>query len=160
MYLWTRTTLTFNSGSPVVSYSVSRIGVDGSGTGTVQSVNDVQPDNNGNVELSASDIPTSDSSDVQTALDSKQAARLTFNNVSVLASAFVSDSTYSDYGYRAAVAITGVTSSMFPEVVLAPSDAASGNFAPVAQSYNGGVYIYAQSVPSATLTIPTIILWR
>ena len=160
MYLWTRTTLTFNSGSPVVSYSVGRIGVDGSGTGTVQSVNDVQPDNNGNVELSASDIPTSDSSDVQTSLDSKQAARLTFNNVSVLASAFVSDSTYSDYGYRAPVAITGVTSSMFPEVVLAPSDAASGNFAPVAQSYNGGVYIYAQSVPSAPLSIPTIILWR
>lgn len=159
-FLWTRTTLEFNSGSPVVSYSVGRIGVDGSGTGTVQSVNNVSPDNNGNVALSAIDIPTSNSSDVQTELTGKQDARLTFSNVSVLASAFVADATYSDYGYRAAVAITGVTSSMFPEVVLAPSDAASGNFAPVAQSYNGGVYIYAQSVPSATLSIPTIILWR
>lgn len=159
-YLWTRTTLEFNSGSPVVSYSVGRIGVDGSGTGTVQSVNNVAPDNNGNVALSAIDIPTSNSSDVQTELTGKQDARLTFSNVSVLASAFVADATYADYGYRAAVAITGVTSSMFPEVVLAPSDAASGNFAPVAQSYNGGVYIYAQSVPSATLSIPTIILWR
>ena len=159
-YLWTRTTLEFNSGSPVVSYSVGRIGVDGSGTGTVQSVNSVQPDNAWNVSLSAMDIPTSDSSDVQTVLTGKQDARLTFSNVSVLASAFVADATYADYGYRAAVAITGVTSSMFPEVVLAPSDAASGNFAPVAQSYNGGVYIYAQSVPSATLSIPTIILWR
>jgi len=159
-YLWTRTTLEFNSGSPVVSYSVGRIGVDGSGTGTVQSVNNVAPDNAGNVALSAADIPTSNSSDVQTELTGKQDARLTFSGVSVLASAFVADATYSDYGYRAAVAITGVTSSMFPEVVLAPSDAASGNFAPVAQSYNGGVYIYAQSVPSATLSIPTIILWR
>lgn len=71
-YLWTRTTLTFNSGSPIVSYSVSRIGIDGSGTGTVTSVNEVQPDANGNVELDASDIPTSGGSNVQTDLDGKQ----------------------------------------------------------------------------------------
>lgn len=31
-YLWTRTTVAFNTGNPVVSYSVSRYGVDGSGT--------------------------------------------------------------------------------------------------------------------------------
>lgn len=37
-FLWTRTTLEFNSGNPIVSYSVSRQGVDGTGTGTVQSV--------------------------------------------------------------------------------------------------------------------------
>lgn len=159
-YLWTRTTLTFNSGSPVIIYSVSRSGVDGSGTGTVQSVNEVDPDNNGNVSLSATDIPTSDNSNVQSSLDSKQPARITMTNVSVQASAFSADATYADYGYRAAIPITGVTASMFPEVVLSPADAASGNFAAVAQSYSGGVYIYAQSVPGGTITIPTIILWR
>ena len=31
-YLWTRTTLGFNSGSPVVSYTVTRFGVDGAGS--------------------------------------------------------------------------------------------------------------------------------
>lgn len=31
-YLWTRTTLTFNTGSPVVSYAVAYVGVDGTGS--------------------------------------------------------------------------------------------------------------------------------
>ena len=27
-------------------------------------------------------------------------------------------------------------------------------------SYNGGIYLFANSVPSGAITIPTIILWR
>lgn len=57
-YLWTRVTLNFNTGTPVVSYSVSRYGVDG--TGAVSTVNGVSPDGTGNVELSYSDIGTID----------------------------------------------------------------------------------------------------
>lgn len=59
-YLWTRTTIQFNTGSPTIAYSVSRMGIDGSGA--VSSVNDVTPDPNGNVSLSAEDVdalPTS-----------------------------------------------------------------------------------------------------
>lgn len=86
--------------------------------------------------------------------------KLQFTNTTVAASAFVSDSTYEDFPYRASVALSGVTSTMIPEVVLALSDAVSGNFAPVAESYNGGVYLYAVDVPDATITIPTIIAWK
>lgn len=50
-YLWTRTTNNFNTGNPVVSYSVSRIGLDGSGS--VSSVANISPDANGNVPLDA-----------------------------------------------------------------------------------------------------------
>lgn len=53
-YLWTRITQTYNTGSPVVSYSVSRMGIDGSGS--VSSVNDVSPDSNGNVAITPDDI--------------------------------------------------------------------------------------------------------
>lgn len=53
-YLWTRVTLVFNSGDPVVSYSVGRMGMDGSGT--VSTVCNKSPDANGNVELSTSDV--------------------------------------------------------------------------------------------------------
>ena len=53
-YLWTRTTNTFNTGNPVVSYSVSRMGMDGSGS--VSSVADISPDKNGNVPLTAADV--------------------------------------------------------------------------------------------------------
>ena len=53
-YLWTRITNTFNSGSPVVSYSVSRMGMDGSGS--VTSVSNISPDESGNVPLKATNI--------------------------------------------------------------------------------------------------------
>lgn len=53
-YLWTRTTTTFNSGSSAVSYSVSRMGIDG--TGSVSSVANISPDVNGNVPLTADDV--------------------------------------------------------------------------------------------------------
>ena len=69
-YLWTRVTLTFNSGNPVVYYSVAYNGVNGNGA--VSTVNNTNPDANGNVALSASNIPTSDNSDVQSDLDGKQ----------------------------------------------------------------------------------------
>ena len=91
---------------------------------------------------------------------SADAVKLTFTNTSVAASAFVSDSTYSDFPYRAAVALTGVTASMIPEVVFGVSDAMSGNFAPVAEAYDGGIHLYAAAVPDAAITIPTILAWR
>lgn len=86
--------------------------------------------------------------------------KLQFNNVSVSKGSFVSDTTFQDFPYRASVALSGVIESMIPEVVLSVDDAGSGNFAPVAESYNGGVYLYAGSPPDADITIPTIILWR
>ena len=88
------------------------------------------------------------------------AVKLTFTNKSVAASAFVSNSTYSDFPYRAAVTLTGVTAAMVPEVFFGLTDAMSGNFAPVAESYAGGIYIYAAAKPSAAVTIPTILCWR
>ena len=62
-FLWTRTRLTFNTGDIVTSYSVSRNGIDGQGA--VSSVNEISPDTNGNITLTATDIPTGDSTSVQ-----------------------------------------------------------------------------------------------
>lgn len=53
-YLWTKTELQFNSGDPIISYSVGRMGIDGSGA--VSSVAGVSPDATGNVTLEASDV--------------------------------------------------------------------------------------------------------
>ena len=86
--------------------------------------------------------------------------KLLFTNVAVPVSAFVADTTYQDYGFRAAVALEGVISSMVPEAVFGVSDVTSGNFAPVVDTYDGGVYIYAESVPDGAVTVPTIICWR
>ena len=86
--------------------------------------------------------------------------KLQFSDVAVPKGAFVSDTTYQDFPYRAGVALSGAIESMIPEVVLSVDDALSGNFAPVSESYNGGVYLYAGSPPDADITIPTIIMWR
>lgn len=86
--------------------------------------------------------------------------KLLFANTSVPVSAFVADSTYQDYPFRAAIALTGVLDTMIPEVVLGVADAIDGNFAPVAATYNGGVYLYAASVPESAITIPTIMCWK
>lgn len=89
-----------------------------------------------------------------------QAERLTFTDKAVATSAWASDTTYADFPFRAAVPCTGVTESMFVQVVLAPEDATGGNFAPVCRSYTGGVYLYAKAAPEAEITIPTIVAWR
>lgn len=86
--------------------------------------------------------------------------KLQFYNTVVPVSAFSEDATYENYGYRAAIPLEGVISSMIPEVIFGAAEAVSGNFAPVAETYNGGVYIYAASPPDSSVTVPTIICWR
>ena len=53
-YLWARTTTQFNTGDANYAYSISRFGIDGSGS--VVTVNDVSPDENGNVELTSEQL--------------------------------------------------------------------------------------------------------
>ena len=53
-YLWARTTTQFNTGTPNYAYSISRFGIDG--TGSVVTVNGASPDEFGNVELTAEQL--------------------------------------------------------------------------------------------------------
>lgn len=85
---------------------------------------------------------------------------LKFENVTIQKSAFLTDETYLDFPYRAAAELSGVVSSMVPEVVFPVADAVSGNYAPVAKCYDGGLYIYSASIPESAITIPTILCWR
>lgn len=86
--------------------------------------------------------------------------RLQFENTTVSAAAFVADTTYEDFPFRASVALEGVLESMTPEVIFGLADAVGGLFAPVTECYTGGVYVYASDVPEADIVIPTIICWK
>lgn len=116
--------------------------------------------------LSTNDYTTAEKSKVtnlpsntNTELGKKgNAEMLIANSVSVPTSAWTSNATYSDFPYRASIAITGCTANHKPDVTFSVSDAISGKFAPVAESYAGGVYIYASEIPTAAMTIPTIML--
>lgn len=110
--------------------------------------------------LHASTHATGGSDPITPSAIGAQPQRLTFAAKAVESSAWASDSTYADFPYRAAVACSGVAADMFAEVAFAPADAVGGNLAPVCQTYAGGVYLYAKAAPTATLTIPTIIVWR
>lgn len=78
------------------------------------------------------------------------------SNVSVATSAWTSDSTYADFGYKADISFSGCSADYFADVVFAPSEAMSGKFAPICATGTNKVTIYASEVPSASITIPTI----
>ena len=82
--------------------------------------------------------------------------RIVSSSITISTSSWSQTNTYSDYPYRANVSISGVTTSYVPEVIFNMTDATGGNFAPVCETYNGGVYIYAKEKPTATVTIPVI----
>lgn len=78
------------------------------------------------------------------------------SNVTVATSAWVSDSTYADFGFKADITFSGCSSDYFADVVFAPTEAMSGKFAPICETGTNKVTIYASEVPSASITIPTI----
>ena len=78
---------------------------------------------------------------------------LTFTNVSATFT-LESTPTYIEFPYKATVALTGVTAGMVPMVNFALVDAVSSYYAPVAETYAGGIYLY--SAQAGTITIPCI----
>lgn len=89
----------------------------------------------------------------------KTAKSLRFTDVRILAGAWSAADAQAEAGfpYRAAVALSGVTAEHFPQVVFSAADAISGTFSPVAESYAGGVYIYAAEAIGSAVTIPAIV---
>ena len=90
-------------------------------------------------------------------VDAVNARILVFANKSVATSAFVSDATYNDYPYKAEIACADVTASYVPFVNFGLDDIVADNYAPVAECGSGVVVIYAKTVPSSALTVPSIV---
>ena len=88
------------------------------------------------------------------------AVRRRFENVSVPVASFVSDATYADYPYRATIPLAGVIASMVPDVTFSVAALEDCEFAPVAECYAGGIYIYASYAPTAAVLINSVVCWR
>lgn len=88
----------------------------------------------------------------------KQDKNIYQQNVAASSWAQQATPTYTGYSYRCAIPITGVTSSMFAMVVFDPTQVASGNYAPVCDTYDGGVFVYSKV--NTSITIPTIAVFR
>lgn len=93
----------------------------------------------------------------KTEINAMQPIKVT--NIEALSSAVAADETYEAYPYKLDIAVTGATAQKLPQVILSAADAGSGNFAPVALSYDGGVRLYLKEIPQAqTIQIPAILL--
>lgn len=95
--------------------------------------------------------------EVEFALDSigsKQEKNLYFTNEE--ASNWVASTAYADYGYQCDIACSGVSGDYIAEVIFYPTDAASGNYAPVCETINNAVRIFSKV--DTAITIPTIII--
>ena len=93
-------------------------------------------------------------------VEDRELKSLKFTNVSVPTTTWADDSDHTDYPKKATIALTGVTADMIPFVAFNYAQADSGDYSTFAETYNGGVYIYAATTPSDAITIPTIICWR
>ena len=91
---------------------------------------------------------------VNTGLGLRQLKNLVFTNIS--ASSWVSDTTYTDYGYKCELICSGVTSTDIAEVIFAHTQAVSGNYSPVCLTSTDRVTIYSKV--NTSITIPTIIV--
>lgn len=80
-----------------------------------------------------------------------------FENINVLVSSFVEDTTYEDFGYKVEIALDGVTSNHIPNVNLGISEATSGIFSPIALSGENSVTIFSSEIPANDFIIPNII---
>lgn len=74
----------------------------------------------------------------------------------IVASTWVADNTYADYGYKCDITCNGVTSNSIAQVIFALIEADSGNYATVCQTSTNTVTIYSKV--DTTITIPTILV--
>lgn len=175
-YLWVRVTTQFNTGEPVIYYSVSRFGVDGSGS--VVSVNGVSPDNSGNVRVQAEDITTSGGQTVEEALAGKQAKINTSGLLKGTENGLVSAAVHGvDYqlpvtsvqvtlpaaGWQnnaQTAAVSGVTADSAVVVSPAPSSFEGYNEAECRATAQGAgtITFSCGSTPSGALTVNVMII--
>lgn len=76
-------------------------------------------------------------------------------DITILASGWVSDSTYSGYGYRYAYALSGVTDKSIASVTLDANSvkvAAEAGMLSACETVAGYVYFYSAKVPASNLT--------
>lgn len=65
------------------------------------------------------------------------------------------------YEYRKAVALSGVTAAMTPDVTPGISaDDCGASIWRAAQAYAGGIYLYADAAPDAAFALTTVNMWK
>ena len=77
-------------------------------------------------------------------------------SLSVATGDWASDSTYADYGYKATISVSGITTSYSAQVNFSPTEVISGIFASFTSTGAGVVYVWASEVPSSAINVDII----
>lgn len=173
-FLWTKTTIQFSNSEPIVMYAVSRDGIDGSGvasdTAALPLASTASAGTSGN--LSRSDhvhpyptpanigaVPSSRTVD-GVALSENITTVLKYTSFTIPSPTNNPNTTVdpnSTYPYRYAIPCTGVTSSMFAEVVFNVVSATSGIFSPVCNCGSDVVYIWAKNNTTSPVIVSILV---
>lgn len=126
--------------------------------GTAEALN-TKVDKESNKGLSTNDF-TNDYRDKVDGMDQSLtraldgAKPLYYDNITVPDSAWNPDSTFADYPYRAAVPLAGITKNHYVDVGFGEQTVA---FSSIADSYDGGIYIFAKEYPERLVRINSVI---
>lgn len=91
----------------------------------------------------------------QQIIGDKQDKILTFTNSS--ASSWSANDTYPDYAFRCSIALTGVTANDYANIIFGMTEATSGDYAPLCETYAGGVYIWSKKNTAITIPVITVL---
>ncbi|MBR2086186.1 MAG: collagen-like protein [Oscillospiraceae bacterium] len=142
-FLWTKVVTEFSDGAQAVSYSVARMGIDGSGS--VSTVCNVSPDSDGNVQLTAADVgakPSSYSAPVDSVNNKTGAVVLGASDVGALPDTYAAPVS-SVNGQTGAVVLTAADVGAKPSSYSAPVESVN--------SKTGAVVLTASDVGAASL---------
>lgn len=78
-------------------------------------------------------------------INSKQDNILEFTDVVVPSSSWEYNNRYNNFQFRATIPLQNVTSSMTPMLTFSLEDAESGNYSPIVETYDGGIYIWSKA---------------
>lgn len=81
---------------------------------------------------------------------------LVINNVKVPITAWEDDYTHENFFFKATLQLDNVTEDHFPIVALSPSDSQEGVVSSIAETFNGGIYLYSSIKPIEEILIYTI----
>lgn len=83
-----------------------------------------------------------------------------WSDISIPVASWVSDSTYSQYPYRATLTFAGCNDTYIPEVFPTPDSIELGVLAPIAVTDTDKIYLYATEKPTAVINIANILLTK
>lgn len=142
-FLWVRTTIQFSNSSPLVMYSVSRDGVDGTGIAS-----DLTPQALSYTASAGSSSQLSRADHVHPVPAMKFTS---FSGQSWTGGQPHASDTDRAFPYRYSIPCSGVTSSMFAEVTFGVASAMSGLYSPICECGTNVVYIWASEQTAPTV---------